>query len=155
MAASFASNLNPFHKSSESTEKTEDSEDGEQSLSTILSPTERSSLTLLLNTSISSMRRTITDTFDPRYAGLPSDSQFDRFSGAANPLENKNLDLSNVDVEKLDKERKDAERRIKELLAPEIQGLKKDALKSFESWKEKVLSRVGEVVNSKKEAKEQ
>jgi len=117
----------------------------------MLSHEECSALTMLLNNCMASMRRTITDTFDPRYAGLPSDSQFDRFT-APNPLENKDLDLSNVDVEKLDKERREADRRIKELSEPEMQGLKSAALKFFDDWRDNVLARVGEVVSSKTEA---
>lgn len=148
--ASIPSSLNPFHTASEAPTTHED----DQSLQTILSPEERNSLTLLINTSMASMRRSITDIFDPRYAGLPSDSQFDRFT-SPNPLDNKDLDLSNVDVEKLDKERKDAERRIKELSEPEMQSLKSAALKAFDGWRDSVLDRVGEVVNSKSEAKEQ
>lgn len=150
--ASIAATLNPFHQSPEPQAQTTGEDD--QSLATILSPQERSALTTLLRACMASMRRTITDTFDPRYAGLPSDSQFDRFS-SPNPLENRDLDLGKVDVEKLDKERKDADRRIKELSEPDMQSLKSAALKYFDSWRDSVLARVGEAVNPNTEAKEQ
>jgi hypothetical protein len=143
---------NPFghHDAKEDSKEPSEAKSDEQSLTTILAThDQRSELTLLLATCTALMRKTITDTFDPRYAGKPSDSQFD------NPLENKQLDLSKVDVEELDKERKAAEERIKELSEPELQDLKKAALKFFDSWRDSVLGRVGEIVNSASEAKEQ
>ena len=150
--AHVVSSLNPFHKNQPDASAA--AHEDVQSLATMLSHEECSALTLLLNNCMASMRRTVTDTFDPRYAGLPSDSQFDRFT-APNPLENKDLDLSKVDVEKLDKERREADRRIKELSEPEMQSLKSAALKFFDGWRDSVLARVGEVLSSKKEAEEQ
>jgi hypothetical protein len=141
---------NPFksheHESHEH-EATDAPKPEEQSLTTILqSHDQRSDLTLLLASITALMRKTITDTFDPRYAGKPSDSKFD------NPLENPQLDLSKVDVNELDKEREEAERRIKELSEPEMQNLKKASLEFFDKWRDSVLGRVGEVVNSRDEA---
>lgn len=116
----------------------------DESLTTILATRQQQAeYTLLLHSCTSSMRRTITDTFDPRYSGQPSDSQFD------NPLSHgKELNLENVDVEALDKQRKEAEDRIKELSKPEVQQLKKDALDFFDKWQESVLGRVGQVLNA-------
>jgi Protein of unknown function (DUF726) len=143
--ASFIAKHNPFQSHETSSEQPEEDE---QSLSTLLSQDERAQLTLLLNNIMASQRKIITDTFDPRYAGLPSDSRFDK------PLEAsmEDLDLSQVDVTQLDKEKKETERRIKELSEPEVQDLKRAALKFFDDWRDSVLVRVGEVVNSKKEA---
>jgi hypothetical protein len=122
----------------------------EQSLATILStPEQRSDLTLLVAGCTSAMRKSITDIFDPRYSGAPSDSKFD------DPLAIKDLDLSKVDVKELDKQREEAEDRIKELSGEEMQELKSAALKFFDEWKDGVLGRIGDVVNSKEEAKEQ
>ena len=100
---------------------------------------------------MSSMRRTITDAFDPRYAGKPSDSQFERFTDP-NPLQKPKANLSNVDVAQLDRERKEAERRIKELGEPEMQELKRAALGFFDAWRESVLERVSEAVGGDGEA---
>jgi hypothetical protein len=141
--------LNPF-KSHEDHGEPAKSSSQEQSLTTVLStPAQRADLTLLLASCTSAMRKTITDIFDPRYSGAPSDARYD------NPLHNPDLDLSKVDVEELDKERNEAEERIKELSEEEMQGLKKSALDFFDAWRDGVLGRVGEVVNSKTEAVKQ
>lgn len=142
--------LNPFKSHEDHGESAKPSSDQEQSLTTVLStPAQRSDLTLLLASCTSAMRKTITDIFDPRYSGAPSDSRYD------NPLESSKLDLSKVDVEELDKEREEAEKRIKELSEEEMQTLKKSALDFFDQWRDGVLGRVGEVVNSRQEAMKQ
>jgi hypothetical protein len=139
--------LNPFKSHEDHGESAKPSSDQEQSLSTVLStPAQRADLTLLLASCSSAMRKTITDIFDPRYSGAPSDSRYD------NPLTNPDLDLSKVDVAELDKEREEAEKRIKELSEEEMQTLKKSALEFFDKWRDGVLGRVGEVVDSRKEA---
>jgi hypothetical protein len=142
--------LNPF-KSHEGHEESAKSSSGqEQSLTTVLAtPAQRTALTLLLASCTSSMRKTITDIFDPRYSGALSDSRYD------NPHTNSDLDLSKVDVEELDKEREEAEKRVKELSEEEMQSLKKSALDFFDNWRDGVLGRLGEVVNSKKETTSQ
>lgn len=142
---------NPFHShKGDPKQSPEEPPPDEQSLTTILSThAQRSDLTLLLASCTSLMRKTITDTFDPRYAGTAGDERFD------NALANKNLDLSEVDVQELDKQRSEAEERIKELSKPEMQDLKKAALVFFDGWSDSVLGRVGEIVNSKEEAKAQ
>ena len=100
---------------------------------------------------MTSMRRIITDTFDPRYAGKPSDSQFDRFT-APNPPDKPKPDFSDSNVvAPLDRERKEAERRIKELSEPQMQELKRAALAFFDVWRESVLGRVAEAVGGKDE----
>jgi hypothetical protein len=137
---------NPFkhHDSPQEPSTSSQSPQKDESLTTILSSsTQRADFTLLLHSCTSSMRKIITDTFDPRYSGLPSDLQFD------NPLaHNKDLDLSKVDVEEIDKQRKDAEERIKELSKEEVQALKKSALEFFDKWQESVVGRIGEVLSA-------
>ena len=141
---------NPFkHQETDNAPAAESQKDQkDESLTTILSTrNEQAEFTLLLHSCTSSMRKTITDAFDPRYSGAPSDSRFD------NPLshgeiEKKDLDLENVNVEELDKQRKEAEDRIKELSKPEVQELKKVALEFFDKWQESVLGRVGQVMNA-------
>lgn len=141
--------LNPFKSHNEEAAKS--SSDQEQSLTTVLStPAQRADLTLLLASCTSAMRKTITNIFDPRYSGAPSDSRFDN-----NPIENPKLDLEKVNVEELDNERAEAEKRIKELSEEEMQNLKRAALDFFDKWRDGVLGRVGEVVNSRQEATQQ
>jgi hypothetical protein len=102
---------------------------------------------------MTSMRRTITDTFDPRYAGTPSDSQFDRFA-APNPSDKPKPDSSDAEmITPLDRERKEAERRIKELSEPQVQELKRMALTFFDAWRESVLGRMTEAMGEKDDEK--
>tara|TARA_R110002003_G_scaffold41_23_gene3011 strand:- start:12183 stop:14210 length:2028 start_codon:yes stop_codon:yes gene_type:complete len=74
-------------------------------------------------------------------------------------LRNAPSDLGNVDVAKEDKVKKERELREqdakKELAQPEVQELKKEMLQYFDEWRGKVVSRVGEIVNSREQAKEQ
>ena len=150
---------NPFkhHEQAEehSNDKSTSQQQQDESLTTILSTrTQQAEFTLLLHSLTSSMRKTITDTFDPRYSGLPSDSQFDAHK---NPLSHDapaDMKLGDVDVSEMDKQRKEAEERIKELSKPEVQGLKKDALEFFDQWQESVLGRVGQVLNAVPAGKE-
>ncbi|KAF2090355.1 DUF726-domain-containing protein [Saccharata proteae CBS 121410] len=126
----------------------------EESLVTILETTEaRSELTLLVASCTETMRKTITDTFDSRKTGKPTDSDVELTGDAA--LRNPNLDTGNVDVEALDQQRKEQERREKELSTAKMQELKAAALEYFDNWRDEVLQRVGEVVNSKETAKAQ
>src|SRR6201992_3885023 len=126
-------------------------ESHEQSLDTLLpTPQLHSALTLLLATITTQMRTDITAIFDPRFVHFSEETPI-----SANPLEDKNLDLSAVDIEQADKARKERERIVDQLRKPEVQALKKAVLDFYDKWRERVLSRVGEVVNSKSEAKAQ
>ncbi|GAB7360544.1 hypothetical protein MBLNU230_g8492t1 [Neophaeotheca triangularis] len=50
---------------------------------------------------------------------------------------------------------KDFQKRDKELSGPKMQELKTEALKFFDDWRDQVITRVGEVVNSKEKARSQ
>src|SRR5215472_16567432 len=96
--------LHPFSKPASSISSSQpqpnphhDFSSDSQSLFTLLPEAERAALTTLLSTIMTSMRRTITDTVDPRYAGKSSDSQFDRFT-VPNPPDNPKPDLSDAKV---------------------------------------------------------
>lgn len=131
-------------------EKAED----EQSLTTVLeTPKERSDLTLLLANITESMRKTITDAFDPKKTGQKED-QFSDVSAEQN-FKNANIDLSQADVEAEDQRREEEAKRAKELSAPAMTELKDAALKHFDDWRDAMIGRVGEVVNSRSEAKAQ
>jgi uncharacterized protein DUF726 len=122
-----------------------------QSLETLLSTPElRSALTILLATLTTQMRTDITAIFDPRFVTVSGTNPF-----SANPLEDKKLDLSKADVKAVDKARKDRESIVDQLSKPEVQTLKKNILAFYDKWRDRVVTRVGEVVNSKKEAKGQ
>ncbi|KIW01204.1 uncharacterized protein PV09_07252 [Verruconis gallopava] len=141
---------NPFKRHEGAAGQEPKGQQQDASLTTILATrAQRADFTLLLHSCTASMRKIITDTFDPRYSGLPSDARFD------NALSHgKDLDLSKVDVEELDKQRKAAEDRIKELSKEEMQALKREALSFFDKWQESVLGRVGQVLNATDEKNE-
>ncbi len=141
----------PWASHDEGDEKKSD----EQSLSTILDPGQRSELTLLLASATSSMRKVIEVTFDPSQTEAPD------FMGEMTGLSdeekimNPNIDTASVDVEAYDKQRKEHEKRVKEISAPKMKELKDASLKFFDEWRESVIQRVGEVVNSKETAVKQ
>lgn len=63
------------------------------------------------------------------------------------------------DAQKQEKEaskrEKELEKRSKALSGPKMQELKDEALKHFDEWRDQVITRVGEVVNSKEKARSQ
>ena len=65
------------------------------------------------------------------------------------------FDPGTVDVSKYDKERKIRDEQEKELAKPETKKLKEANLQWFDGWRQVVILRVGEAVNSKKTASEQ
>ncbi|KAK4960631.1 hypothetical protein LTR66_012965 [Elasticomyces elasticus] len=141
----------PWSSSSSSNQPSHDED--EQSLTSILStPESRSDLTLLIANAFESMRKTITDTFDPSYTGQPTDLH-DLTGDDA--LLDPNTDPASADVAAHDKEQQARAAREKELSAPKTQELKNAALTFFDEWRDTVLQRVGEVVNSRETAKEQ
>ena len=77
------------------------------------------------------------------------------FGSEGDKIKDKNVNPDNADVARLDAERKLKERRAKELSAPQMKDLKQASLKFFDEWRGKVIERVGEVINSKQEAKSQ
>lgn len=134
-------------------------EEGE-SLTTVL-PTEgdRAALTLLVADCSELMRQNLLDTFDPNQTGQQYDdvAHMEPVSGEQVML-NPDLDPGLADVPAEDKEakaKKELQAREKEVNSSKMQGLKKDALTYFDDWREHVILRVGEVVNSKERAEEQ
>lgn len=143
------------HSDSDQQKNSQDANDSDQSLTTVLeTPELRSELTLLLATCLESMRATITDAFDARYTGNAASDALPELAGD-DALRNPNLDPAKADVEAADKARKEREQREKELSAPKMQEFKTFALTFFDDWRDAVLARVGEIVNSKEKAQEQ
>jgi len=123
-----------------------------QSLTTVLETSEdRGELTLLLASCAESMRKTITDTFDPKVTGDASGRPANLMSGDA--FAKADFETSKVDGDEQDKKRKEEEQRGKELSTPQMRELKEACIRFFDDWRDNVLQRVGEVVNSKEQAK--
>ena len=99
------------------------------------------------------MRKTIESNFDPN-ATLSTDL-IDHLTSEDDKINNPNIDPGTVDVEAYDRERKMKEQREKELSEPKMRKLHAAALKFFDDWREGVIQRVGEVVNSKETASSQ
>ncbi|KAH9821381.1 Protein of unknown function (DUF726) [Teratosphaeria destructans] len=125
-----------------------------QSLVTILNTEEdRSALTILIADITETMRQGIVDTFDAKQTGKPSDLVAHLTGDQA--LANPDVDPGTVSVAEQDKLKKELAQREKELSGSNMQELREAALKYFDEWRTSVIQRVGEVVNSKDEAKKQ
>lgn len=127
----------------------------EQSLTTLLNADQCADLTLLIATITATMRQSLLDTFvaeeltlDPRTAKSGEQNLVDA------PSDRDDVDVAKED--KLKQERQKREQSAREELAkPEVQQLKAEMLRYFDEWRGKVISRIGEVVNSRREAKQQ
>ncbi|KAK4547925.1 hypothetical protein LTR36_010644 [Oleoguttula mirabilis] len=135
-------------------EKVKQGDEEGDSLTTILPTAEdRSALTILIADCTEVMRRGIVDIFDAKQTGKPADMVTDLTGDQA--LLNTDVDPGTVDVAAQDKLKKELAQREKELSGPKMQELKTAALKYFDEWRESVIQRVGEIVNSKETAHEQ
>jgi len=119
----------------------------EQDLSSILSAEERIELTLLIANIAELMRKHIADTFDAsvtnKQQALPSLGKTDK-----NPNVDDTKPHKETDEEETARELR--EEREKELSAPKMLDLKKDALEFFDKWRESVIGRIGSAVNNPK-----
>ncbi|ETI28640.1 hypothetical protein G647_01091 [Cladophialophora carrionii CBS 160.54] len=123
----------------------------ETDLTTILDEGQRADLTLLVANATESMRKLILDNFDAM-AGL------DKKLLRAGMTEDEKLmaaDPANADVGAYDRERKLKAEIEKDLTTLKMKNLKKNSLKAFDDWREQVILRVGQVVNSERTAQEQ
>ncbi|KAI6092918.1 DUF726-domain-containing protein [Hypoxylon rubiginosum] len=139
-------------------EDTKKQEEGE-SLTTVLETAEdRSSLTILISDVTELMRKQILDTFDPKETGAEE--------GQVTALSNDSDEQSNVEkpsdkepddeLQKiLEKQKSDLVKREKEVNEEKMVALKTSALEFFDDWRDTVVIRVGEVVNSRRTAKDQ
>jgi hypothetical protein len=127
----------------------------EASLTTLLTADQCADLTFLIATITATMRKSLLQTY------TAEEVQWDaiKTKTGEDALKNAPTDPGSVDVAKEDKVRKERESREgdarKELAEPEVQELRKEMLRYFDEWRGKVISRVGEIVNSREEAKEQ
>ncbi|KAF2829771.1 DUF726-domain-containing protein [Ophiobolus disseminans] len=134
--------------------KAEHNED-EASLTTLLTPDQCADLTFLIATITATMRKSLLQTFTAKEVQLDART----LDTEEDALRSPPSDLSSVEVAKDDKMKKERDARErdakKELTSPEVQELKKHMLQYFDEWRGKVVGRVGEIVNSREEAKEQ
>jgi hypothetical protein len=151
MASGFKSHL-PFGHSKSAEKAKED----EQSLTTLLSADECADLTFLIATITATMRKALLQTFtaeeEQSASASGKKSKDEAFRSAP-------TNLADIDVEKEDKLKKERLKREedarKELATPESLELKREMLKYFDEWRGHVIVRIGELVNSREEAKEQ
>ncbi|EFQ88762.1 hypothetical protein P3342_005628 [Pyrenophora teres f. teres] len=133
--------------------KSEDKDD--TSLTTLLDADQCADLTFLIATITASMRQSLVDIFTAEE--LPIDSKTAKSEEEA--LRDAPSNLDHVDVSEEDKVKKERQAREedarKELAEPEVQELKKEMLNYFDGWRGNVISRIGEIVNSREKAKEQ
>lgn len=141
-----------FSSGGKEKEKKADDEDN-QDLSTILDEHQRGELTLLIARATEAMRKAIEANFDAT-ATLSPDLIGD-LTSEDEKIMNPNVDPATVDVGHFDRERKLKEQREKELSAPKMKELKTAAIQFLDDWRDGVLQRVGEVVNSKETAEHQ
>jgi hypothetical protein len=132
----------------------ESKKDGED-LTTILDKSQRADLTLLIANVSESMRQLLIENFDAS-AGLDN-GLLNMGKGATDEekLMNAPANPATADVDAYDRERKLLEQYEKDLASTKMRSLKKDALKAFDDWRENVLQRVGQVVNSQNTTQKQ
>ena len=121
----------------------------DRDLKSILTEDECADLTLLIADITKRMREDIESHFNAS-EGL---KLFNNTEGDS--FENLDYDPGTVDVSAYDKERKIRDQQEKELTKPETKKLKEANLHWFDGWREVVILRVGEAVNSKTKASDQ
>ncbi|KAH9905916.1 DUF726-domain-containing protein [Xylariomycetidae sp. FL2044] len=137
-------------------------EEGE-SLTTILTTHEdRAALTMLICDITEVMRKQILDTFDPSLTNSQQEEHLLAESKDAKNADDSTDEQKPSDDENakqmqkmLDKQKSDFAKREKEVNDDKMVVLKKAALNFFDDWRDSVILRVGEVVNSKKTAEDQ
>lgn len=134
------------------TKKNHENDHGNE-LGNILKPEERVDLTLLISNITELMRKQITDNFDASISSSHPPNQ------ALNITDkNPNIDAARKEGSETAEEkaaRELQEQRERELSAPKMLELKKDYLEFFDSWRESVLSRVGNAINNSKQVTEE
>ncbi|OTA81336.1 hypothetical protein M434DRAFT_401408 [Hypoxylon sp. CO27-5] len=139
-------------------EETEKQNEEGESLTTVLETDEdRSALTILIGDITELMRKRLIDTFDPKEIGTQghiSTLTDDEDENAG--LEKLGDDERKKEMQKvLEKENAELAKREKEVNEEKMAALKTSALQFFDDWRDSVVLRVGEVVNSRKTAENQ
>lgn len=129
----------------------------EQDLTTLLTIEQRADLTLLVANITEVMHKQIEEVFEASHEHHSGTQKTPRLLETSD--QNPNLltseNESQEETEEEKKARRLREKREKELSAPKLLELKRDVLDSFEKWQMSIISRVGEVINSKETAEKQ
>lgn len=120
-------------------------------LGTILNESQRADVTILVAECTESMRSLLLENFDAS-AGLDTKLLREDMTDEEKFM---SADPSSASVEAHDNERKLKEECQQDIDSEKTQKLKTDALKAYDEWREQVLMRVGEAVNTQSTAKEQ
>lgn len=120
----------------------------DQDLKTLLDVEQRAELTLLIAYITESMRKLISENFEATASLLAR-------NGLTEDEKMMATDPASADVEKYDKQKKLKEEYVKDLSTDRMKDLKSNALKAYDTWREQVIQRVGQVVNDEKTAKSQ
>lgn len=128
----------------------ETKKDGED-LTTILDESQRGNLTLLIADITGSMRKLILDNFNAT-AGL--DPSLVRREDMTEDEKLMSADVK-MDPDQYEKQKKLRAESEKDLDTQKMKNLKKNSLKAYDDWREQVMLRVGQVVNTEKQAKTQ
>lgn len=139
----------------------QDQDDEGESLTTVLETDEdRSALTILICDITELMRKQIIDTFDPEET--PSQPQVDQVATQTNekvetigPDQITHDERNKDDKKTPEKENSKKKKLEKEVSEDRMVELKKSALDFFDDWRDSIILRVGEVVNSRETAKKQ
>lgn len=139
----------------------------EQSLSTVLrTHDDRSNLLLLVANSTDSMRTQIEDAFDPSKECLIPTAKLGKPGGvvpdgnevaikdekAAEKPEGADTEEQQPNADTAEDAKKTLEKRAKQLSEQKNQDLKTAALEAFDSWRDKVIQRIGEALNAHDDA---
>ena len=122
-----------------------------RNLKDILSESQCADLTILIANVTERMRQSIEKAFNAK-AGL---ELLNQAKEGEDSFANIDYDPATVDVGAYDKERKVQAEQEKELSKPQVQQLRTASLDWFDDWRQVVIQRVGEVVNSKRTAEKQ
>jgi len=138
-------------KPSKPANKNQSKDKEDTDLRTILDENQRGELTLLVANLTESMRKVILDNFD---ASTGLDKSFSR-EGMTEDEKIMATDPFTTDVGAYEREQKLKEEATKDLATLKMKNLKKNSLKAYDEWREQVIMRIGEVVNSERTAQKQ
>jgi len=116
----------------------------------MLDPTQRANLMLLVADVTESMRKSLLDTFD-------ASAGFDRNPGEGMSEYEKLMisDTAKANIAEYDRQRNFKEQYGKDVAIPRVKDLKKNALEVYDEWRDRVILRVGQVINSQETTQEQ
>ncbi|KEF52411.1 uncharacterized protein A1O9_11652 [Exophiala aquamarina CBS 119918] len=152
-----ASFLNKIKRGTGALPQSHSEQSHEQSLTTILSTHEdKSELLLIVANCVGSMRRQVIDIFDPErgheswtrsLSTLSGKDQTLAHSGESTEAEAAKSSKGTSPAQEEEARKKRYERRAKELSSSEMIALRDATLNHFDTWRDKVIQRLGEAIN--------